>query len=123
MNDNEMQELIINHFYNSEQVNTEALLQKIRPVVLHKCEEIKKQQNNITQTVIFIISCVLVMFIGVLILFPDYIDYSSELIEFVGVGLTIGIFCTLVFLVFRAIITSTLNNKEMKFRERMILND
>jgi len=120
MNDNEMQELIINHFYNSEPVNTEALLQKIRPVVLHKCEEIKRQQNNITQTVVFILSCVFAMFIGVLILFPDYIDYSSELVEFAGVSLTIGIFCTLVFLVFRAIISSTLNNKEMKLRGRAI---
>jgi len=55
-----------------------------------------------------------------LILFPDYIDYTSEFVQFAGVGLTIGTFCTLVFLVFRAIISNTLNNKEMKLRGRVI---
>jgi len=116
MNNNEMEEMIKNHFYNVEPVDTELLMQKLKPVILHKCEDIKRQQNNVTQTVLFFLGCIVVLFIGSLVLFPDYIDYTSEIVEFVGVSLTIGIFSTFVYLISKAIMSENSNDREIKLR-------
>lgn len=120
MNNNEMQELIKNHFNNAGIVDTEALITKLRPTVSYKCEEIKRQQNNIIQTVLFFLGCIAALFIGSLVLFPDYIDYTSEIVEFAGVSLTIGIFCTFIYLIFKALMTKNLNDREIKLKGRII---
>ncbi|MGE5329322.1 MAG: hypothetical protein ACM3KR_07435 [Deltaproteobacteria bacterium] len=120
MNNDEMEEMIKNHFHSTETVNTELLIQKLKPVILHKCEEIKRRQNNITQMIIFIIGCVITLFIGGVILFPDYIDYSSEIVEFAGIGLTIAIFSALVWVIFKAILANGSNSHEIELRERII---
>lgn len=115
-----MQELIKNHFDNAQTVDTEVLMKKLRPVVLHKCEQIKRRQNNLTQTVLFFLGCLVVLFIGSLVLFPDYIDYTSEIVEFAGISLTIGIFSTFVYLIFKELMAGNLNNRELKLKGRVI---
>ena len=119
MKHDEIKEMVKSHFDISKPVDTESLLEKLKPMILHKCIEIKKEKKDFAQTAIFALCCVLTMFGGGLMLFPDYIDYTNELVQFIGLGLTIGFLSTLVFFIIKALLSNVSTDREMKLRGKL----
>lgn len=119
MRHDDIEDMVKKHIIELKPVDTELLMQKLRPVITHKCENIRKENRDFFQAVVFFLCCVLTVFIGFLMLFPDYIDYNSELVQFSSLGLTIGFFTVLVFLILRALLYNAEANRDIKLRGRM----
>lgn len=72
---------IVSEYFDSEteqKTDTNKMLISLKPTIKHKCETIKTKKNSLTETLIFGISEVIVLIIGLFILFPELIDYTSE---------------------------------------------
>lgn len=120
MKQDELRNTVQSYFNNTDSINTELLIKKLKPVIKVKCDAIRKEKKDSIQASIFTFFCILALFIGFLILFPDYIDYSNELLQFTTLVLVIGFFAALVFLLTKALFVNKPDRKDAKLRGRLL---
>lgn len=115
----EIKEMAREHFESSEQVNTEALLVTLRPVISRKCKQIRLQKKSSMEGTIFVIFCVICIFTGSFILFPNYFSYSDEVFQFLSLGVIIGIVFGMVMLLVKALLSNNSSDRKIELRGKL----
>jgi hypothetical protein len=115
----DMKEMVREHFDSSKPVNTEELLVNLRPVISHKCEQIRMQKKSSSEGIIFVVFCVICIFAGTFILFPNYVSYSDEIFQFLSLGIMIGFVSLMVGLLVKSLLSIDSTDRKIELRGKL----
>lgn len=116
----EAKELMQRYFNeNTEVPNTRELLRKLNPAIVHKCTKIKEKKESYLESVVFILGCILVLLFGTVLLFPNMIDYSNEVIQFALPAFAGGLLLTAINFTVRGLVNS-IENENLKLRGKLL---
>lgn len=115
------EELIKNYYeQKNADIDTEGLLKKLKPVVQIKCKELKDKKENWFETLIFTLTCIVTFVMGIFFLFPEVIDYTDTVIQFLIVGFIAGFVLITIDIVATGLMTKGKYNKNIKLRGNLL---
>ena len=111
------EDLIKNYFEEtSVDIDTDLLLNKLRPAIQIKCKELKDKKENYFETLIFTLTCIVSFVMGIFFLFPEVIDYTDTVIQFLIVGFITGFMLIAIDIVATGLMPKYMDNKNIKLR-------
>lgn len=124
MRANETEELISQFLKDNNEefqsMDTVELISKLRPAIVHKCNDLKLKRNATWGTATFITCSIFVFIIGSMYLFSELIDLNNELIELSALCLAIFGLVVAASFVTKDLFQKLFNNSRVKLRGELL---
>lgn len=119
MKPNNLEEAVYNYFEKENNLNTDELISRLKPVITQKCEKINSDKKDYLGFMIFALCCVATFVGGIIVLFPEMIDFTDTIMQFVILGLATVFTLAAINLVIRSLLPNSINNSNIKLRGKL----
>lgn len=116
-----IEELVKDYYVETKMdLNTDELIHSLKPDIANKCRTIKMKRKDYIETVTFALICTAAFLTGIFVLFPEIIDFTDTIIQFLIVGLATAFVLLGINLFVKGLLPSPLVNKNINLKGRLL---